>query len=137
MSRPISDVEVGADVEIEGDVIVVVFMVYSICAQTWAAYFHYRAWTPQWLTRHVSITTKGPFPVAKVFGSRLTDSNRLSGEPPAEWGILQATKEYQSGRYKVANLACYVWGLRTEGASSKRLASTRSRCSLARTWSCA
>ena len=46
--------EVGADVEIEGDVIVVVLMVCSICAQTcgrsWAAYFQYRAWTPQWLT---------------------------------------------------------------------------------------
>ena len=54
MSRPISDVEVGADVEIEGDVIVVVLMVCRICAQTCAvaAYFHYRAWTPQWLTSY-------------------------------------------------------------------------------------
>ena len=54
MSRPISDVEVGADVEIEGDVIVVVLMVCSICAETcgrsWSSYFHYRVWTPQWST---------------------------------------------------------------------------------------
>ena len=43
MSRPISDVEVAADVEIEGDVFVVVLMVCSIraqtCGQQWAAYF--------------------------------------------------------------------------------------------------
>jgi hypothetical protein len=50
VSRPISDVEVDADVEIERDVFVVVLMVCSIGARTWAAYFHYRAWTPQWLT---------------------------------------------------------------------------------------
>ena len=38
MSRPISDVEVGADVEIEGDVIVVVLMVCRICAQTFLSF---------------------------------------------------------------------------------------------------
>ena len=38
MSRPISDVEVGADVEIEGDVIVVVPIVCRICAQTFLSF---------------------------------------------------------------------------------------------------
>lgn len=74
---------------------------------------------------------------ARQVGQRAAKGGAVGTGAAAFGLILGGQKNAQSGRCKVSNLAYYVWGLKTEGASSKRLASTRSRCSLARTWSSA